>query len=679
MQTRPPTRAIADGRAGLSLGTRLFLLMAAVIGVAMLLAVLVTAIGASRISRRAVLRALESSQAAQSAVQEQRREHLRMMARGLARDPYVTAYAAEADGTVYASSILHLLEERRQEYDFGFAIVLDPQGRALARTDRPGTPAEDLAGAPLVATALQRGEAFGIWLENGALYDAVAVPLARETTLFGYFVVGFPIDDSQALEMKRLSGTDVVYLSTAATGATVVASTLDAGSQAQLLAALRPLRAAHGSWPGEARTGAPLELDLGGRDWIALVRPLQDEPSPGVAIALAPLQAELHAFRQVERLLVAAGVVALLLALVLSYGLSRRTLRPVRQLAAAAAAARQGDYDQRVEVTGHDEVADLARTFNTLLADLRENRDMQRYIEALSRTLPVPAATAHGASLPGSHPDGMSTDAAAIPAAFDSVPAPFFTAPLAAAGGAGHAVPGTGGGDPAPAPPAVGDRGARPAPPGTDDRDAERTPPGAGSAALRPGSVLAGRSEILSLLGAGGMGVVLKAHDRQLGAALEAAHAQGIIHRDIKPENLILHPNGNAKLMDFGLARPVVRLVPGQTQAGMVVGTPHYLAPEQLTGERVDQRADIYASGVLLYEVFTGKRPFSAEDPYEVLVQHLKETPTPPRVHWPEIPAALERLLLCCLERAPEQRFADATVMLRALEALRDESRPHDA
>src|SRR4029079_10996219 len=99
---------------------------------------------------------------------------------------------------------------------------------------------------------------------------------------------------------------------------------------------------------------------------------------------------------------------------------------------------------------------------------------------------------------------------------------------------------------------------------------------------------------------------------KQLGAGLGAAHAVGVMHRDIKPENLILTPTGNAKLMDFGIARPIERMAPGQTQAGFIVGTPQYLAPEQLQGAPVDVRADIYSTGIVLYEIFTGELPFSA-------------------------------------------------------------------
>ncbi len=157
---------------------------------------------------------------------------------------------------------------------------------------------------------------------------------------------------------------------------------------------------------------------------------------------------------------------------------------------------------------------------------------------------------------------------------------------------------------------------------------------------------------------------------KQLCAGLGAAHAVGVIHRDIKPENLILEPTGNAKLMDFGIARPVSRLTPGQTQAGFIVGTPQYLAPEQVQGGEIDTRADIYSTGVVLYEVFTGSVPFRAGTAMEVLVKHLQEEPPPPRERWPEIPPRLEATILRCLRKAPAERFQTVEELHRELEAL---------
>ena len=158
---------------------------------------------------------------------------------------------------------------------------------------------------------------------------------------------------------------------------------------------------------------------------------------------------------------------------------------------------------------------------------------------------------------------------------------------------------------------------------------------------------------------------------RQLCAGLAAAHEVGILHRDIKPENLILEQTGNAKLMDFGIARPLRRNTPDHTQPGTFVGTPHYSAPEQLAGEEVDQRADIYASGVLMCEMFCGKLPYTGANTLEIYVAQMQQPPTKPSEHWPEIPPALENIILRCLQKMPAERFQSANELAHALAALR--------
>jgi len=157
---------------------------------------------------------------------------------------------------------------------------------------------------------------------------------------------------------------------------------------------------------------------------------------------------------------------------------------------------------------------------------------------------------------------------------------------------------------------------------------------------------------------------------KQLCAGLGAAHAQGVMHRDIKPENLILEPTGNAKLMDFGIARPIKRMEVGQTEAGFIVGTPLYLSPEQLEGQDADARADIYSTGVVLYEIFTGELPFNGANAVEIMMKHLRDPAPPPRSHWPEIPPKLEAIILRCLEKKPEARYRTVEDLQKDLETL---------
>jgi eukaryotic-like serine/threonine-protein kinase len=158
---------------------------------------------------------------------------------------------------------------------------------------------------------------------------------------------------------------------------------------------------------------------------------------------------------------------------------------------------------------------------------------------------------------------------------------------------------------------------------------------------------------------------------KQIAGGLHAAHAVGVLHRDIKPENVILEASGNAKLMDFGIARPIRRTAPGHTQPGMFVGTPNYSPPEALAGDEVDARSDVYSMGVMLCEMFCGSLPFKANNTMELYVAHSQTPPIAPSTLWPEIPKPLEAIILKCLEKPPASRFASAEALLDALNQLR--------
>lgn len=149
----------------------------------------------------------------------------------------------------------------------------------------------------------------------------------------------------------------------------------------------------------------------------------------------------------------------------------------------------------------------------------------------------------------------------------------------------------------------------------------------------------------------------------QLTDGLAAAHRAGIIHRDLKPDNVFLVRQGTVeefvKILDFGIAKATAG-TSKLTQAGQIFGTPHYMSPEQADGARVDQRTDIYALGVMLYELCTGKLPFDAENYMAVLAQHIHRQPTPPSLIEDldlSLPDGLERLILRCLEKSPQGRF----------------------
>jgi len=151
---------------------------------------------------------------------------------------------------------------------------------------------------------------------------------------------------------------------------------------------------------------------------------------------------------------------------------------------------------------------------------------------------------------------------------------------------------------------------------------------------------------------------------RQLCLALEHAHGAGIVHRDIKRENVIIAADGTAKLMDFGMARSLATRV---TEEGVLAGTVFYMAPELALGKEYDGRADLYALGVLLYELTTGELPFTGSDPVAVISQHLHAPVVPPRAHNETIPLGLDRLIVKLLGKSPDDRPRSARSTLELL------------
>lgn len=162
---------------------------------------------------------------------------------------------------------------------------------------------------------------------------------------------------------------------------------------------------------------------------------------------------------------------------------------------------------------------------------------------------------------------------------------------------------------------------------------------------------------------------IIIAHDVALG--LGAAHRRGIVHRDVKPQNVLVGKDGSIKLTDFGIAS-VYKDINAErlTTTGMTLGTVQYYAPEQAQGEIVSPAADVYALGIVMYEMLTGRTPFDGDTPVAVAMQHIQDLPTPPTHLNPNIPPALEEIIMRCLEKVPEMRFRDGSTLARALELL---------
>jgi serine/threonine-protein kinase len=430
---------------------------------------------------------------------------------------------------------------------------------------------------------------------------------------------------------------------------------------------------------GTDTLGVRMTAQLGGEHLIGLAGPIRSAGGDvfGGFLALRSREAELAAFAALRRTMLYAIALGVLLALGSAALLARQIAGPVRRLALATRRVQDGDYSVDIEVTSADEIGILSHAFKSLVEDLKEKAALVEYMMQAS--------------------GGAATTPIARPS-------------LATAGDA-----------------------------------------------LRPGSLFANRYEVKELLGAGGMGVVYRAFDRelqepvaiktlraealaggnvalerfkqeirlarriahrnvvrtydlgevggtyyltmeyvegtslkqliasrgklpipvtltigkQLCRALEVAHAEGVIHRDIKPQNMVVEPNGFLKVMDFGIARlanpPQGK---GLTEAGMSIGTPDYMSPEQLSGSELDARSDLYAAGVVLFECVTGRVPFEAETTWALVAKHLEEEPPDPRTLNGAVPEGLARLILRAMAKAPTDRYQSAPEMHDALALL---------
>ncbi|MCK4646214.1 MAG: protein kinase [Candidatus Aminicenantes bacterium] len=156
---------------------------------------------------------------------------------------------------------------------------------------------------------------------------------------------------------------------------------------------------------------------------------------------------------------------------------------------------------------------------------------------------------------------------------------------------------------------------------------------------------------------------------RQVCEGLAEAHSAGVVHRDLKPGNIMIDKDGNARIMDFGIARSLK--TEGITGEGVIIGTPAYMSPEQVEGKEADQRSDIYSSGVMLYEMMTGRVPFEGDTSLSIALKHKTEIPKDPREVNAQIPENISRLILRCMEKKKEDRYQSVNELLDELKQVK--------
>jgi serine/threonine-protein kinase len=709
---RPPAKSIEAP--GLSLKTKIFLAVAGTV----LLVLIATVFVGGRTLQTAAKKSLDDGlRQTAELIRTQLtadEDHLTSIARIFFTNPDFRAKlgnvgieTASAAAVVDSGDFLDLANTVVEETGASWVQLTDRNGFRLARSDQAGAGSVDLSASPMISNALNGTDARGFGITNDSvLFDAIAIPIygAGVGTVVGTAMLARNFDDSAASRIKRLTGSDVVFFAINRDTVHVVGATgrlVDrdhTGSVlSNLISADRAATDSGGmadalmSMPMDARTQSTMakENDVDGHTYLWTIKPLATSggtPVGGV-LALRDKSDALEPFDRMQQVVLLTGAAALGLALLISFGVARQITQPVRGLVDAARRAAEGDYAAEIP-PARGEIGTLASAFTLLLEDLREKGALVDFLQGTSGDKTVAAQAARM---------GMGATS-------------------------------------------------------TGGRDMDRMGGGQGTV-LVPGQVLANRYEITKVLGAGGMGMVYKAVDRELGEpvavktlrpefmerdptaldrfrseirlarrishrnvvrthdigevdglyyitmefvegstlkdliisrgrlpapavvaigkqlcrALEVAHEAGVIHRDIKPQNMVVEADGTLKVMDFGIARLQARS-DGHTQAGMVVGTPEYMSPEQLTGDELDGRSDLYSAGAVLYESLTGKVPLSADTPASLIGKVLTEIPLPPRASVAAVSPLLSAAIMQALEKDRERRPRTALEFLAILD-----------
>jgi HAMP domain-containing protein len=669
----------------LPLGHRIFLgttlVVVAVLGSALLVTKRRAAAAADAASARAIGATASSIQEAL----ESRSTTLLRLTHALVQVPAYVSRIGEALRNDDRANLLDQVDELRLQTGADWVLVTDRTGVLQAWTAHRDLSGEDFSGGALIGRALEGQITEGLWLEPGPrgddLYQAIGVPVTDpgSTTPFGVVVAALQVDSALVAQLRRNTDSEIVFFSLDTLGVPQVAvSTLPREMVAE------QVRSAPVG-QGEDTTFARFPLRASDERYLAaagLLRSADGVPLGGF-LGLHSRDRELAAYRELSRTIGWSFVIGLILALGFAMLMARRITLPVRELVRATRKVSEGQYTGRIEASSDDEIGELAGAFGHMVEELREKDRLVAYLETGDRR------SAGEGQTPAAQPSARTERSGAL-AVGERFAGRYDVEEVLGSGGMGvvYRAFDREVGEP------VAIKALRPDLDGIDPTLLERF-----KQELRLARRITHRNVVrtydlgevdgtyyitMELVRGTTVATLIREAGRldvpatltigkQVCRALEVAHEEGIIHRDVKPQNLLVDHSGFLKVMDFGIARLAEhRADPGQalTAAGVVVGTPQYMAPEQLFGEPVDGRADLYATGAVLFECLTGRPVFEAPSLVALLARHLEDTAPDPRQLNAEIPESLARVILRALARRPEDRWATADEFLHALEQV---------
>lgn len=676
-------------RAGPGLAVQFFLLAAGLLVVTLGLTVAVAAWRADRVAEKTIREDLARVPDVYAGYTSARASGALEQVRSLAQEPGTMAiFAEEVD---LATRLSFAMEDAPNMVSGGSTFFLfDRYSRVIARSDRPdgrgiGQP---FAAVGWVASVLDTWQGTTAFIrERDSLAIVAAAPVITGegdgARLEGVLAVTFPFGINALDQLRSLTRGEVAVV-------------LDMAKRDQ-----PPEPAAGGATngiDGEALTDAlfaspettdelfarrgtlgPLTIEVAGNAVEALAVPVQNFDGVALAaIVVARSRAdEMASFYAIRRGLVIAGAIMLLLSLPVSFLLGKRIAGPLRQLAAGAEAIREGELEVDLPSGGGGEVGVLAGAFASMVKELRE----KEALEQLLVDLRAQSGDTGGATVGASPGPDMGADLR-LPGAGEVFGGRYKIRAELGRGGMGVVF-------------RASDLELE------EDVALKVLKPGAfenatdGLAKLKREIRFARRishSNVIrvhDLVEAGGMRCLsmefipgttllqlLKQHGRlalapglqvakQLCRGLAAVHAEGIVHRDLKPQNIMVLPNGVVKLMDFGISRG--QRTGGEGDAAAVEGTPAYMSPEQCRGETLNHLSDVYSLGIVLWEMFAGKMPFTGST-VSAMIKHQLHTEAPPlRTVRPDAPVNLEQLIMSCMAKDQRQRPPSTNAVYQSL------------
>ena len=667
-----------------SLTWRIFLSTAAIVTAVLAATLALTAVEAGRTADAAVDRALKATREQALQMLSSRASTLQGGAEVFVQNPNFRALVQKRD----LSSMLDQSQEAAAQLGAQWTQITDAAGIRLAKSDDPGAPADTLAGSALIQSALQGEPAHGfIVMGDSVLAQAVTVPIVGAGAIAGVLMAVTPIDAEVAGLIRRSAqgDVDIAFFVLQESGtARLFASTLRRNDE--LAALIRDLPPAPDAAPADDTAGAngvvrtnPM---IAGEHYVAIAEPLRSASGAryGGLVLLRNRDVEFAAFNRLRNTILFGGLLGLLLAAMAAAAIARQITRPIGALVEATRRAADGDYGADITGSGADEVGRLAAAFRGMLHDLREKQAM---VEFLSGGAPSEAMTVQLGQMRSSM-QIAAREAGIMPGTRFAVR--YDVKEILGIGGMGSVFK------------AVDTELGEVIAIKTLRRDFVSADPSAlerFKSEIKLARRISHRNvvrthdlgeysgvyyitmeyvegpslkQIIRDRGRLPVAVTLNV-GKQLCRALEVAHEQGVIHRDIKPANMVVEGDGVLKVMDFGIAR-LSTTQSGMTQTGMLVGTPAYMAPEQLMGHDIDARADLYAAGCVLYECVTGHPPHEAESAITLIAKVFEETPRRPSVENGEVPAALDDVIMRLLSAEPGARPGSALELHDLLAAI---------